>query len=67
MLSIALSLYFSTIQRYCLDQSLLFILLQFYIKYWTTVQMNIIELFLANFSVLGNVCNQNINAFNKLL
>ena len=58
MLSIALSLYFSTIPQYCLDQSLLFILLQFCIKYWSTVQMYIIELLLAYFSDLGNVCNK---------
>ena len=70
MLSIALSLYISTIPQYCLDQSLLFILLQFCIKYWTTVQMYIIELFLANFSDLGNIRNKTsmplINCYRSL-
>ena len=37
---------------------LTFILLQFCIKFWTKVQMYIIELCLANFSDLGNVCNK---------
>ena len=60
MLSIALSLYISMIPQYCLDQSLLFILLQFCIKYWTTGQMYIIKLFLANFSDLGNICNKTL-------
>ena len=58
MLSIALSLYFSTLPQYSLDQRLNFILWHFYIKHWTTAQVYNIELFLAKISDLGNVCNK---------